>query len=143
MAHEAGQQVTHDDPPRRGAHQHGGGGEILLAECQQLRAHGTAEAGPVDHAEDQRDAEVDQQRTPIHRQGRRERHPERQLRERADDLDEPLHQAVDPAAVVAGEPAQRQADHETDGDADDADGERDARAIEDAREHVATEPIGA
>ena len=50
---------------------------------------------------------------------------------------------VEQAAVIAGEPADDDAEHEADGDADQADGERDARAVDDARQHVAAEPVGA
>ena len=47
------------------------------------------------------------------------------------------------AAVIAGEPADDDAEHEADGDAEQADGQRDARAVDDARQHVAAEPVGA
>src|SRR5882724_5737311 len=65
------------------------------------------------------------------------------MREALDDLDQALDQDVDPAAVIAGDAADDDAEGEADGDADEADGERDARAVEDAREHVAAEPVGA
>src|SRR5258707_13280980 len=65
------------------------------------------------------------------------------MREGLDDLDQALDQNVDPAPVIAGDAADDDAEGEADGDADEADGERDARAVEDAREHVAAEPVGA
>ena len=47
------------------------------------------------------------------------------------------------AAVIAGQAADDDAEHEAERDADQADGQRDARAIDDARQHVAAEPVGA
>ena len=46
---------------------------------------------------------------------------------------------VDPAAVIAGNAADDDAEDETERDAEQADGERDARAVDEAREHVAAE----
>src|SRR5260221_2393996 len=65
------------------------------------------------------------------------------MREGLDDLDQALDQDIDPAAVIAGDAADDDAEGEADGDADEADGQRDARAVEDAREQVAAEPVGA
>src|SRR5206468_5510406 len=58
-------------------------------------------------------------------------------------LDEALDHVVDPAAVIAGDAAEREADHEAHGDAEEAHGERDARAIHDAGKYLAPEPVGA
>ena len=77
------------------------------------------------------------------RQRRREREPQRQLRQRAQDLDHPLDDVVDPAAEIAGDAAEEEPEGERHGDADEPDGERDARAVDDAREQVAPEPVGA
>src|SRR5437667_973974 len=65
------------------------------------------------------------------------------MREGLDDLDQALDQDIDPAAVIAGDAADDDAEGEADGDADQADGQRDARTVEDAREQVAAEPVGA
>src|SRR5258707_11932925 len=65
------------------------------------------------------------------------------MREGLDDLDQALDQDVDPAAVIAGDAADDDAQGEADGDADEPDGQRDARAVEDAREQIAAEPVGA
>src|ERR1700754_2413088 len=65
------------------------------------------------------------------------------MREGLDDLDQPLDDDVDPAAVIAGDAADDDPQGEADGDADEADGERNAGAGDDAREHVAAEPVGA
>src|SRR5688572_4587542 len=65
------------------------------------------------------------------------------MRDRAHHLDHALHDVVDPAAVIAGEPAQDHAQHDRHRDADESDGERDAHSVEDAREHVTPQPVGA
>ncbi len=72
-----------DDAARPRAHQFGGGGEILLAQRQEFRAHRAREAGPVEQAEDDGDAEIDQDRAPGHRQGGRQRHPQTAARGRS------------------------------------------------------------
>ena len=51
--------------------------------------------------------------------------------------------AVDPAAEVAADHAERGADDEADHDAGDGDDQRDAGAVDAAGEHVATEAVGA
>ena len=65
------------------------------------------------------------------------------LGQRLQDLDDALDDQIEDAAVIAGEPADDDAEHEADGDAEQADGQRDARAVDDARQHVAPEPVGA
>jgi len=101
VAHEVRQEVARDHPARTRPHEHRGGGEVLLAQREQLRTHCPGKARPVDEAEDDGDAEEHPDRAPGHRERGGERHPQGQLGGRADDLDEPLDQAVDPAAVVA------------------------------------------
>ena len=64
-AHE---QVAADHALRRSAHQHRGRGEILLAQRKELGAHRARQARPVEQAEDDGDAEVDEHRAPVHRQ---------------------------------------------------------------------------
>src|SRR5579883_585029 len=132
-----------DDPCRPRAHEHGGDAEILLAQREQLRPHGAPEMRPFDHAEDEGNPEIDEDRTPSHRQDRRERHPQRQMGKRLYDLDEPLDQHVDRAAVIAGDAADHDTQGEADGDTHEADRERDPRAIDDARQKIAPEPVGA
>src|SRR5689334_6030143 len=65
------------------------------------------------------------------------------MRETLDDLDGALDHVVDPAAVVAGDAADHEAEDEAQGDAEQADGERDARRVDDTAEHVAPESVGA
>mgnify|MGYP000334839055 CR=1 FL=1 len=89
------------------------------------------------------DAEVDEDRAPGHRKRRGQRHPQRQFRKGADDLDQALDQVVDPSAVVAGDTAQHDADRKAHQDAQQADRQRDAGAVDDPREHVAPDVVGA
>src|SRR5690242_559617 len=65
------------------------------------------------------------------------------MRKRLDHLDHALDQHVDPAAVVSGDPAEEEPQGEADRDADETHRERDSCAVEDAREHVAAEAVGA
>ena len=57
-------------------------------------------------------------------------------------LDHALHDHVHPAAIVARKPADDDAERKADHDAKQADGERNARAADDPREHVTSEPVG-
>src|SRR6516162_4496956 len=65
------------------------------------------------------------------------------MRKRLNDLDHALDEHVDPTAVIAGDAAEKETQCEADGNANEAHGERDTRAIEDARQHVTAEPVGA
>src|SRR5215472_18489884 len=65
------------------------------------------------------------------------------MREALDDLDAALDQDVGPAAVIAGDAADHYAERKADDDAEEADCQRDARAVDDARQEVAAEPVGA
>ena len=66
----------------------------------------TPQPGPVDQAQDQRDAEEYPERVPGDGQGGGEREPERDHREAPDDLDQALDDVVDPAAIIARDAAQ-------------------------------------
>ena len=90
-----------------------------------------------------RDAEIDDARVPGHRQRRGERHPERQLGNGAEHLGDALHDGIEEAAVIAGDAADDDADRVAERHADQADGERNPRAVDEPREHVAPEPVGA
>ena len=63
--------------------------------------------------------------------------------ERQHDVDEARQQRVDPAAVVAGQQPDGDADQHGDAGADDPDEQRDARAVDGAREDVAPERVDA
>src|SRR5947208_4915575 len=65
------------------------------------------------------------------------------MREALDDLDAALDQDVGPAAVIAGDAADQDAERKADDDADQPDRQRDARAVDDARQEIAAEPVGA
>ncbi len=125
------------------AHELRGQHVILLAQRQELRAHRPRKVGPVEQAEDDRDAEIDDERAPGGGHDRGERHPERDMWQRLDDLDDALRHRIEEAAVVAGEAADDDAEDEADGDAEHADGERDPRPVKDAREDVAAKTVGA
>ena len=64
-------------------------------------------------------------------------------REREHDVDDAHEQQVDDPAAVAGDQADQRAGDERDRDRDDADLERHLGAVDDAREGVAAEVVGA
>src|SRR3984893_3344339 len=65
------------------------------------------------------------------------------MREGLDDLDAALDQDVGPAAVIAGDAADHDAEGKADDDAEQPDRERDPRAVDDARQQIPAEPVGA
>ena len=65
------------------------------------------------------------------------------MREALDHLDAALDQDVGPAAVIAGDAADQDAERKADDNADQPDRQRDARAIDNARQEIAAEPVGA
>src|SRR5207248_10424245 len=65
------------------------------------------------------------------------------MREGLDHFDAALDQDVGPAAVIAGNAADQDAEREADDDAEQPDGQRDPRAVDDARQQVAAETVGA
>jgi hypothetical protein len=65
------------------------------------------------------------------------------VRERLHDLDEALDHHVGPATVIPGDAADNDAERKADRDADQPDGQRNPRAIDDARHEVTAEPVGA
>src|SRR6266566_1490744 len=65
------------------------------------------------------------------------------MREGLDDLDAALDQDVGPAAVITGDAADQDAEGEADDDAEQTYGQRDPRAIDDAGQQIAAEPVGA
>src|SRR5262249_38720311 len=66
-----------------------------------------------------------------------ERQDQKERRKTDHDLDQAADQVVDPTAEVTRERAEHDADRHIEGHRDDADGERDPRAVEHAREYVA------
>ena len=141
MAGEAGQQMPADNPARAGAHQLRSRREILFPQGEQLGPHGTGQAGPVQQAEDQGNAEIDPQGRPGDRQRGGQRHPQRQHREGPQHFDDSLYDRIDPTAVISGQPADADAEEKADRDADKADGQRYPRTDRQAGEHVASHPV--
>ena len=143
MAGETGQQMAADDARRPRAHQLGGDAEILFPQRQQFRAHRPRQPGPIQQAQDDGNAEEHQDRAPVQRQDRRQRQPQRQMGQAAQDLDQPLHPFVEPAAIVSRQSAEEDSEDEAGPDPQQADGQGDARAIDQAREHVLADLVGA
>src|SRR4051794_3458591 len=86
-----------------------------------------------------RDEHVEDAR-PEHRDDRDHEHEER---EREEEIDDTHHRRVDPAAEVAGEETDRGADDERHARRTEGDQQVDAAAVEDSREDVAPEGVGA
>ena len=137
-------------PVWRGAHRPGRFDERLGPERDHLAANDAGHRQPVDRADDEvkdRDPADAVLREPgldvFLAEDREQKDHDEDERYRVEDVDEPHHDVVDPAADVAGDRAVGDADHERHGGRDDADDERDARAPEDARQHVAAEFVAA
>ena len=111
--------------------------ELELAHDEHLAANEPRHPRPADDADRE---EHDGQRR-LQRGGHRDEQQQRGKRERH--VGEAHHQLVDPAAVVAGEQPEREAEQQRDGLRDDARGERDARAVHEPRPHVAPLDVGA
>src|SRR5262245_32034887 len=142
MAHEAGQQMAADNAGWPCPHQLRRDAEILLAQRQQFRSYGAGKSGPIQKAEDNGDTEEDDDGTPIQRQDRRQRQPQGQVRQAAQDLNQALHAFIKPAAVVARQSAEQNTQDEAGADAKKSDGQGYARAIDEAREHVLAYLVG-
>src|SRR5437667_291289 len=131
-----------DDARRPRPHQHRSSTEILLAQRQQLGSHGTGKMGPFDHPENQRYADIDKKRAPAHREDRRQRHPQRQVRKGLDDFNASLNKDISPTTVIAGDPPDYNAECKAYGNTKKPDRERDPRPIDYSGQEVATQPIG-
>ena len=89
--------------------------------------------------EPDRDEHVEDAR-PEHGDDRDHEHEER---EREEEIDDPHHRRVDPAAEVAGAETDRRSDQERHAGRAEGDQQVDAAAVEDSREDVAPERVGA
>ena len=132
------------DAPERA----GGLDELLLAQRQHLAAHDPRDVGPVDDRDDHdhhREARLDQAAEAAVGAGAcgGEAEAEQQDREGEHHVGEPRQQRVGPAAVEAGDEADGHADDHGEAGGDERDLERDARAVDGAREDVAAEPVDA
>ena len=136
--HRVLEDVAEDDPSLRdpeGARRHH---VVRVAVPQELSANQSRDARPAHDA----DADHD------HEDGARLEHgDDREQQEHAWDADHHLHDEQDEqvglAAQEAGQAPQDDADRAIDRDRDDADRQRDARAVQDAREDVAAVVVGA
>ena len=117
--------------------------EVLLAQRQEAAAHDARQLGPAEDREDDGDGEIDLKTLPVARQRGGEPHPERDGRDRAEDLDDALDDGVDDAAEEARDAAEHDAEHQAEHHADEADRHRDLRREEKAREDVAALHVGA
>ena len=135
-----GQHVLDDDAPVGRAERPGRLDEVTLAQRQEVRPHEPGDVGPRQDADDEGQPE------PVVRLlgelGRQE-DQHGQHREDEDQVDEAHEQAVDPAAVEAGDGADRHADQRGHG----GHRQRDLDVLLDARhdlgEHVVPDGIGA
>ena len=108
-----------------------------MLEAHHLRAHHARRAHPGG------DAHRDDDRLHV---GAQEHHDEDDVKERGqrdDDVHDAHHHHVDLAAEVARDAAVEHADNHVDEGRHEADGQRNARAVEDAREDVAPELVRA
>ncbi len=112
--------------------------DIFLAPLDQRRAaHGARVIGPLHRHQ----GEDDLARARAQHREQDERHQDG--REAELDVDDAHDQPVDAAAEIGRRQADRGADQHGDHGAHHADAERDAQAVEDAREHVAALVVGA
>ena len=124
-AADVGEQVAPEDAAVARAERAGGQHVVGTAEDQHLAPHQPRHGGPADDADDD---EHDRKRR-AHRRG--DRDEQQQRREGEGDVGKPHDDGVDPAAVVAGDEAQGDAEERGDGLGDEADAERDAGAVDD------------
>ena len=101
-----------------------------------MRAHPPRQGGPADKAQDDRDEEKPLLRAPRVGDERGQRHEQRDRRNGADRVRHHLDEAVDPAAVEPGYPADDQRQHKGDEHADGADRQRRVDGVEGPREDV-------
>ena len=125
------------------AHELGGGDEVLRAQAQEPAAHDARQSRPADDRQDDRDQQVVLKLRPVPRQRRAQRHPQRQLRNRQQDLDGALHDVVDDASQISGDTADQDPQKEADGHAEQSDGQRDPAAVQDAAVQVAAQTVAA
>src|SRR5262245_11067961 len=143
VAHERRHHVHEDRPRAATAHQPRRDDEVFLAQRQEPAAHDTRQLGPSQERDDDGDREVDLQDRPVARQGGRQAHPERDRRDRPEDLDHPLDHRVDDAAVEAREPAQHDAQNQARRHAEEPDRQRDACPVHEPRPEIAALHVGA
>ena len=132
-----GQDLAHEDMEGRKADGARGGHIVSLRLRHRLGAHDAAEARPVDdgdRGDDRSDARAEDGDEQDRQQDRRKRHP---------DVDEARNRAVDPAADTSPREARARAGQRRETRGDEGDDQRDPRTIDQARQHVAAEVVGA
>src|SRR5271170_6362128 len=112
--------------------------ELALARGEDLSAHQAGVADPASERERENEIE-DTGAAEGYERNRKQDSGEREERIHQDHVDE----AVDASSVVAGDGADDEAEGERSGDDAAPDQHRDARAIDNARENVAAEFVGA
>jgi hypothetical protein len=120
-----------------GAGGDGGLHVVLVLQRQRVAAHEAGEERDLHHPD--RDHGVDEARA----EDGDDRQRQDDRREGEHHVHEPHHDGVDDAAAVAADQAEGDAAGEGDRRRDEADGERDAGAVDDAREDVAADLVGA
>ena len=110
---------------------------LARGDGQHLPAHEAGEGGRVDHAEGDDDPGEPRPEHGAQRQGEHERG------EREHRVHQTHHEPVGLSARVAGEEAEETARHHGDGHRPEPRHQRDARAPDHAREHVAPDVVGA
>ena len=136
------------DPEVPGAGDAGGVDELALAQRHELTAHQAGESGPQDAAQHQpqHGGQIGRQRETEEGEGGAtdQLAQDRSHDDRGDDdeaVRDPHEQAVQPAAVVTGQRADRRADHQCGRTDDDHDHERDLCALHDPGEVVAADVV--
>ena len=106
-------------------------------------AHLARQRGPADQGQQHSNRKVDAHGRPSQWNGGGEPHPERDRRQRAQNLNRALDQVIDQAAVITGDAAQYDAKQEAQPDADKTDRHRHAGTVNCAAQDIAPQPVGA
>ena len=134
---DVGQHVQGHHAQRRGAERDRRFDEHLVLQRARFGEHQAGPERPVGDAERQDDV--------FDRRAQRLGDGDRQhdLRHRQEHVGDAHQEIARPAAVVAGEEADRHADHDGGSDGDNGDGDGDAGAEQDATQQIAAHPVGA
>lgn len=143
MAGKARQHVAKDDAPFANTVEPRGGDEFLGAQRQEAAANDAGELCPTRQRQDDRDHHILQRRRPVLWQRRGHCQPDRDRRQRQHKIDHPLQEEIDAAAVISRDTAEHDAEHEREEDTDEADRQRDLRALDRSAEDIAPKPVGA
>ena len=134
--------MPEDDPRLAAADELGGHDEIFLLERNEPPPDDPGELGPADEGDDDRDGEVDLYDTPVVGNGRGQPHPQRNRRNRSQDLNDALNDRIDCPTEIAGDATQDDAQHEAQRHADKPDRHRRARRVHEPGPGVASLRVG-